>query len=42
VEPGRSDALIGAIVLEDLDLVADCTHQRPIPRDPRGMFAELD
>ena len=42
VEPGRSDALIGAIVLEELDFIPDCTTQRLVPRDPRGMFAELD
>ena len=42
VEPGRSDALIGAIVLEELDLVPDCTRQSLVPRDPRGIFAELD
>ena len=27
VEPGRTDALIGAIVLEELDLIPDCTRQ---------------
>jgi predicted aspartyl protease len=42
VEPGRSDALIGAIVLEELDFIPDCTAQKLVPRDPRGMFAELD
>jgi aspartyl protease len=42
VEPGRSDALIGAIVLEELDLIPDCTAQKLVPRDPHGMFAELD
>lgn len=42
VEPGRSDALIGAIVLEELDFVVDCVTQRLVPRDPRGLFAELD
>jgi predicted aspartyl protease len=42
VEPGRSDALIGAIVLEELDLVPDCTRQALMPRDPRGLFAEID
>jgi len=42
VEPGRSDALIGAIVLEELDFVPDCTAQTLVPRDPRGIFAELD
>jgi hypothetical protein len=42
VELGRSDALIGAIVLEELDFIPDCTAQKLVPRDPRGMFAELD
>ena len=42
VEPGRTDALIGAIVLEELDFVPDCTAQKLVPRDPQGMFAELD
>ncbi|HEV2947755.1 MAG TPA: aspartyl protease family protein, partial [Gemmataceae bacterium] len=32
VEPNRRTALIGAIVLEDLDLLVDCTHQRLVPR----------
>ena len=42
VEPGRSNALIGAIVMEELDLIADCTSQKLLPRDPKGIFAELD
>jgi len=42
VEPGRTDALIGAIVLEELDFVPDCTRQALLPRDPRGLFAEID
>jgi predicted aspartyl protease len=42
VEPGRADALIGAIVLEELDFVPDCTRQALLPRDPRGLFAEIE
>jgi predicted aspartyl protease len=42
VEPGRADALVGAIVLEELDFVPDCTGQALVPRDPRGLFVELD
>jgi hypothetical protein len=42
IEPGRDDALIGVIVLEELDFVPDCTAQKLVPRDPRGIFAELD
>jgi predicted aspartyl protease len=42
VEPRRKDALIGAIVLEDLDLLVDCTAQRVVPRDPRGAIYEIE
>jgi predicted aspartyl protease len=42
VEPKRRDALIGAIVLEALDLLPDCTNQRLVPRDPKGIFAEIE
>ena len=42
VEPGRTDALIGAIVLEELDFVPDCTRQALLPRDPHGLFAEIE
>ena len=42
VEPRRKDVLIGAIVLEDLDLVVDCKAQELRPRDPEGMFFEID
>jgi hypothetical protein len=42
VEPGRTDALVGAIVLEELDYVPDCTRQALVPRDPRGLIAEID
>jgi predicted aspartyl protease len=42
VEPGRTDARIGAIVLEELDFVPDCTRQVLLPRDPQGLFAEID
>ena len=34
VEPGRKTALIGAIVMEDLDLLVDCSRQMVHPRDP--------
>jgi predicted aspartyl protease len=34
VEPDRDTALIGAIVLEELDFVVDCVAQRLYPRDP--------
>jgi predicted aspartyl protease len=42
IEPKRKDALIGAIVLEALDLLVDCKHQRVIPRDPRGAIYEIE
>jgi predicted aspartyl protease len=42
VEPKRRDALIGAIVLEDLDFVVDCTAQRLVPRDPRYVVSEIE
>jgi clan AA aspartic protease len=42
VEPKRDTALIGAIVLEDLDLLIDLTNQRLIPRDPRIQVFEIE
>lgn len=42
VEPKRKTALLGAIVLEALDLLVDCTHQRVVPRDPRGAIYEIE
>ena len=42
VEAGRADALIGAIVLEELDFIPNCTRQALLPRDPLGLIAEID
>jgi len=42
VEPDRDSALIGAIVLEDLDFVVDCTNQRLTPRDPKQIVSEIE
>jgi predicted aspartyl protease len=42
VEPKRTEVLIGAIVLEDLDLLVDCTTQTLQPRDPKGMVTEIE
>jgi predicted aspartyl protease len=42
VEPKRDTALIGAIVLEDLDLLVDCKNQRLVPRDPSGPLSEIE
>ena len=42
VEPKRDTALIGAIVLEDLDLLIDAKNQKLYPRDPESVFAEIE
>ncbi len=42
VEPKRKNALIGAIVLEDLDLLVDCRTQTLHPRDPKQIIAEIE
>ena len=42
VEPKREDVLIGAIVLEDLDLLVDCRTQTLQPRDPKQIIAEIE
>jgi hypothetical protein len=42
VEPKRDTALIGAIVLEDLDLLVGCTNQRLMPRDPDFVVSEIE
>ncbi|MFO0837999.1 MAG: clan AA aspartic protease [Phycisphaerae bacterium] len=42
VEPDRDSALIGAIVLEDLDLLIDCSGQRLVPRDPKQIVSEVE
>jgi len=42
IEPNRKTALIGAIVLEDLDLLVDCPHNRVVPRDPRFIISEIE
>jgi predicted aspartyl protease len=42
VEPNRGNALIGAIVLEALDLLVDCSTQQLVPRDPKGIIAEIE
>ena len=42
VEPKRTTALVGAIVLEDLDLLVDCTAQRVVPRDPTGETSDIE
>jgi hypothetical protein len=42
VAPGRTDALMGGIVLEQLDLLPDCTHGELVPRDPNTIIAEIE
>ena len=42
VEPDRESALIGAIVMEDLDLIIDCSAQRLVPRDPNQIISEVE
>jgi predicted aspartyl protease len=42
VEPNREDALIGAIVLEELDLLVDCSVQSIYPREPDSTLTEVE
>ncbi len=42
LEPDRTTALIGAIVLEDLDFLVDCKNNKLYPRDPDHIIAEID
>ena len=42
VEPKRTDVLIGAIILEDMDLLVDCSTQTLQPRDPKQIIAEIE
>jgi clan AA aspartic protease len=42
VESNRDSALIGAIVLEELDLLVDCTAERLRPRDPNHIISEIE
>ncbi len=42
VEPNRNVALLGAIVLEVLDLIVDCPAQKLLPRDPNTIIAEVE
>jgi hypothetical protein len=42
VELNRTDALLGAIVMEDLDLIVDCGKNEVVPRDPSGIVSEIE
>src|SRR5260370_13887065 len=41
IEPKRDTALIGAIVLEALDLLVDSRPARLVPRDPHGPIYQI-
>jgi predicted aspartyl protease len=41
-EPKRDTTLLGAIVLEDLDLLVDCQNERVVPRDPSGAIYQIE
>jgi predicted aspartyl protease len=42
LEPNRTTVLLGALVLEDLDLLIDSRRERLYPRDPEGFTAEVE
>jgi predicted aspartyl protease len=42
VEPRRETPLVGAIVLEDFDLLVDCPNERVVPRDPKFEVQEIE
>jgi len=42
VESDRNSVIIGAIVLEDLDFVVDCSTQTLRPRDPKQIISEIE
>jgi predicted aspartyl protease len=42
VKPKRKTALIGAIVLEDLDFLVDCLSQKLVPRDPKFIVSGME
>jgi predicted aspartyl protease len=42
VEPARESALIGAIVMEELDFLIDCEQQKLVPRDPKQIVSEVE
>ena len=42
IEPDRDDALIGAIVLEELDLLVDCATQSLYPRESDAILTEIE
>jgi predicted aspartyl protease len=42
VEPDRTDALIGAIPMEEMDFLVDCTNNAVVPRDPSTTISEVE
>jgi hypothetical protein len=42
LEPDRTDALLRAIVLEDLDYIVDCIGEQLLPRDPTTILTEVE
>jgi predicted aspartyl protease len=42
LEPDRTTVLVGAIVLEDFDLLVDCGKQIVYPRDPDRIITEIE
>jgi predicted aspartyl protease len=42
LEPGRETALIGAIVMEELDFLIDCVKGTLHPRDPNTTITEIE
>lgn len=42
VEPARTDALVGAIVMEELDMLVDCVTGTCHPRDPHQILSEIE
>ncbi len=42
LEPKRENALVGAIVLEDLDFLIDPRKERLYPRDPEMVVSEIE
>ena len=42
VDPNRTQALLGAIVMTDLDLIVDGRKNELVPRDPNGIICEVE
>ncbi len=42
LEPARTDALVGAIVMEELDFLIDCGTGKLRPRDPHAILNEAE